>query len=80
MTTARWHLTYAEDLVSEPILWELAHQFGLVTNVRRANIEDTLGWVIVEVRGDPEQLAAGRAWLTERGVQVSDLGGDVVAG
>ncbi len=80
MTTARWHLAYSEDLVAEPILWELATSHGLVTNVRRANVEDTIGWVIVEVRGTDEQLASGRAWLEARGVVVSDLGGDVVAG
>lgn len=78
--SARWHLTYSEALVSEPVLWELATQHGLVTNIRRANVEDTLGWVIVEVQGEPAALAAGREFLTSRGVQVADLGGDVVAG
>ncbi len=80
MATARWHLTYSEELVSEPLLWELATQHGLVTNVRRANVEDTLGWVIVEVHGEPAALTEGREWLVGRGVQVADLGGDVVAG
>ena len=78
--SARWHLTYSESLVSEPVLWELATQHGLVTNVRRANVEDTLGWVIVEVHGEPAAIEAGRDFLTARGVQVADLGGDVVAG
>ncbi len=73
--SAHWHLTYPEELVSEPLLWELAHRFGLQTNIRRANVEEDVGWVIVEVRGDDEQLAAGRAWLVERGVQVADLQG-----
>ena len=80
MATARWHLTYSEELVSEPLLWELATQHGLVTNVRRANVEDTLGWVIVEVHGEPAALQEGRQFLASRGVQVADLGGDVVAG
>ena len=73
MSAARWHLTYSEELVSEPLLWELAHAHGLVTNIRRANVEDGVGWVIVEVRGDDEALAAGREWLTSRGVGVADL-------
>ena len=71
--SAHWHLTYPEELVSEPVLWELAHRFGLRTNIRRANVEDDIGWVIVEVHGDPDQLAAGRAWLVGRGVAVADL-------
>lgn len=68
---AHWHLTYPDDLVSEPILWELSQRFGVHTNIRRANVEEHLAWVIVEVRG--ERVAEARAWLTERGVQVADL-------
>jgi len=71
MSAAHWHLTYAEDLISEPVLWELAERFGLHTNIRRANVEEHLGWVIVEVRGD--RLDEARQWLVERGVQVADL-------
>ena len=68
---AHWHLTYAEDLVSEPVLWELSQRFGLHTNIRRANVEEHLAWVIVEVRGD--RLDEARAWLVERGITVEDL-------
>ena len=71
MTTAHWHLTYPEDLVAEPVLWELSQRFGLHTNIRRANVEEHVGWVIVEVRGD--DLDSAREWLVGRGVQVADL-------
>ncbi len=69
--TAHWHLTYSDELVSEPVLWELAHRFGLRTNIRRANVEEHLAWVIVEVSGD--RVAEAREWLASRGVQVADL-------
>lgn len=70
---AHWHLTFAGDLVSEPVLWELAHEFGLRTNIRRANVEEDLAWVIVEVRGD--RVAEAKQWLVDRGVEVADLPG-----
>ena len=69
--TAHWHLTYPDDLVSEPILWELSQRFGVHTNIRRANVEEHLAWVIVEVRG--ERVDEARAWLESRGVAVADL-------
>ena len=68
---AHWHLTYSDDLVSEPVLWELAQRFGLHTNIRRANVEEHLAWVIVEVSG--ERVDEARAWLVERGITVADL-------
>jgi ABC-type methionine transport system ATPase subunit len=73
VTTAHWHLTYADDLAGEPVLWELARSFDLRTNIRRANVEEHLAWVIVEVSG--EQVEAARAWLVERGIAVEDLPG-----
>jgi ABC-type methionine transport system ATPase subunit len=70
---AHWHLTYAPEVASEPVLWDLAERFGLHTNIRRASVDEHLAWVIVEVRGAAESLAAARVWLGERGVQVADL-------
>jgi len=69
--TAHWHLTYSDELASEPILWELHDRFGLRTNIRRANVEEHLAWVIVEVSG--ERLAEAREWLVKRGIAVEDL-------
>jgi ABC-type methionine transport system ATPase subunit len=78
MTSARWHLTYSEDTVSEPIVWALGADFGLVTNIKRADVRDHLGWVIVDVEGPDEQIAAAKAWLKERGLRLSELtDGDV---
>ncbi|HEX8001985.1 MAG TPA: NIL domain-containing protein [Mycobacteriales bacterium] len=69
--TRHWHLTYSDDLVSEPVLWELAQRFGVHTNIRRANVEEHLAWVIVEVSG--ERVEEARAWLVARGIAVEDL-------
>lgn len=72
--TAHWHLTFASpELVAEPVLWELGQRFGLRTNLRRANVEHQVGWVIVEVRGPTRSLADARGWLVGLGVQVADL-------
>jgi hypothetical protein len=51
-----------------------------VTNIRRANVEEKLGWVILEVDGTEEALAKAVAYLEERGVQVDRIDGDVVEG
>ena len=69
----RLHVTFPGHLASEPILHRVASEFGLVTNIRRANIDDRGGWVIVEVDGDDEQLAAAVSWLAERGLDVDRI-------
>ena len=73
MGSARLHLTFPGHLASEPILHELATEFGLVTNIRRANIEERGGWVIVEVDGDDDRVADAVVWLAERGLGVDRI-------
>jgi ABC-type methionine transport system ATPase subunit len=71
--SARLHLTFPGHLASEPILHRLATEFGLVTNIRRANIEERGGWVIVEVDGDDDRVADAVVWLAERGLGVDRI-------
>lgn len=73
VATARLHLTFPGHLASEPILHKLATEFELVTNVRRANIEERGGWVIVEVDGDDDRIAEAVGWLAERGLGVDRI-------
>jgi ABC-type methionine transport system ATPase subunit len=73
VTSARLHLTFPEHLVSQPLIHRLGTEFGLITNIRRANIEERGGWIIVEVDGTDERIASAVAWLTEQGLQVDRI-------
>ena len=80
MAKKRVHLTFPEDLVQEPIIYNLGKRFDIITNIRRANVEDTFGWVILELDGDPKSLEDGLAYMRELGVQINTIAGDVVEG
>ena len=80
MARQRLHLTFPEHLVQEPIIYTLGKQFDIITNIRRANVEEKVGWVILEAEGADEALARGIQYLEERGVQVDRIDGDVVEG
>jgi ABC-type methionine transport system ATPase subunit len=73
VTRARLHLTFPERVIQEPIVYRLGQEFGLVTNIRRANVEDRFGWVILEVDGAEDDLARAVVWLEEQGVQVDRI-------
>jgi hypothetical protein len=73
VSSARLHLTFPGHLASEPVLHGLATEFGLVTNIRRANIEERGGWIIVEVEGDEERIVLAVSWLAEHGLQVDRI-------
>ena len=80
MAKRRVHLTFPENLVQEPIIFNLGKQFDIVTNIRRANVEDNFGWVILELDGDERALDRGLTYLREQGVEVNTIAGDVVEG
>ena len=80
MAKRRVHLTFPENLVQEPIIYNLGTQFNIVTNIRRANVEDTFGWVILELDGDERALDEGLKYLEDLGVQINTIAGDVVEG
>lgn len=76
MTSAHLHLTFPEHLISEPVVHRVGADFGLVVNIRRANLEeDRGGWVILEIDGDDERIAEAVVWLAGQGIQVDRIEG-----
>jgi ABC-type methionine transport system ATPase subunit len=80
VTRQRLHLTFPEPLIQEPVVYNLGKQFDIVTNIRRANVEERFGWIILEAEGSEESLAKGIDYLRGLGVQVDRIEGDVVQG
>jgi ABC-type methionine transport system ATPase subunit len=61
---------FPPELITEPILYNLGHQFKVVTNIRHANVEIDKGWVVLELEGDEEEIEQAISWLTSKGVGI----------
>ena len=72
--------TFPEELIKEPIIYNLSQQFRVVTNIRRADVTEDRGWVVLELEGEEEDIEQGIAWVTSKGVRVDPVIGDVVEG
>ena len=72
--------TFVEELIKEPIIYNLGQQFKVVTNIRRADISEDKGWVVLELEGEEDAIEQGIAWVTSRGVRVDPVVGDIVEG
>lgn len=79
MATRKLLLKYPEGLIKEPLLFRMAKRFDVEPNIRRAHVTETIGEIVVELDGTPENLAAGIAFLEEAGVAVLPIEGDLVA-
>jgi ABC-type methionine transport system ATPase subunit len=76
----RLFVSFPEELVDRPMIYEVVKRFDVVPNIRRANVEQHSGWVILELSGDQEQLDAAVAYLEEVGCTVNTMEGDVIEG
>jgi hypothetical protein len=80
MAVKRVRFTFPEELIKEPVIHQLGHQFDVITNVRMADVDERTGWVVLELEGDPAEIDRSLAWAQARGVRVDPVTGDVVEG
>ncbi len=80
MGTQRVKFTFMTQLVKEPIIYQLGQNFNLVTNIRRADVREDMGWVVLELDGDDAEIQRGLDWVSAIGVRVDPLSGDVIEG
>ncbi len=81
MATRNVRLTYSQQLIKEPLVYNMGHQFAVVTDVRMADVGPTTGWVILELIGEDDEIDRALDWAREKGVRVDDATlGDVVEG
>jgi len=80
MSVRRVRFTFPEELIKEPLIYQLGHEFKVVTNVRMADVDEHTGWVVLELEGDAEEIERSIQWAQSKGVRIDPVVGDVVEG
>ena len=80
MAIKRVRFTFPQQMITEPVIYELAQKFKIVTNIRRADVREDMGWVVLELEGDDDEISSGLEWVSSTGVRVDPVSGDVVEG
>lgn len=70
----RVKLVFPEALIREPVVARLVRRYDITPNIRRASIEDGMGWMVLDLDGNPVEIDQAVAWLHEIGVEVDQLG------
>lgn len=78
MANLRFHMRFPQDKVKDPVIYQLGHQYKVVTNVRRADVRETIGWMDVELTGDVDEIERALADLRSKGVLVDPIELNVV--
>ena len=80
MATKRVRFTFPTQLITEPVIYQLGQKFQLVTNIRRADVREEMGWVVLELDGEEDEIEKGLEWVSQAGVRVDPVSGDVIDG
>jgi ABC-type methionine transport system ATPase subunit len=78
MAIIRVQLTFTKESIKKPVIYEIGQQFDVVTNIRRANVTATSGWVVLEISGELKEIERAIEHLKDLGVRVDPVEGDVV--
>ena len=80
MIKKRVKFTFPQKLITEPLIYQLGKKYEIVTNIRRADVREDMGWVVLELEGEEDEIAGGLEWVAGYGVRVDPVSGDVVEG
>jgi sulfur-carrier protein len=69
-------LVFPQNLIQEPVVFNMAKQFDITPNIRRARVTDSVGEMTLELEGDEKNLEKGIKYLESRGVKVEPVTGE----
>jgi L-aspartate semialdehyde sulfurtransferase ferredoxin len=78
MPNVKVHVRFPEDMIKEPIIYQIGHEYNVVTNVRRADVRETTGWMDLELTGDSTEIERAIVGLRTKGVTVDPIELNVV--
>ena len=73
MLRRRYIFTFPTKKVTEPVIYNLCKDFEIETNIRRADVREDTGWVILELKGTEEEIEKGLNWVASKGVRVDSI-------
>ena len=78
MSSIRLFVSFPEELVDRPMVYEIVKKFDVVPSIRRANVEDHSGWMILEINGEQQQLDGAITYFEGLDCSVNRMEGDVL--
>jgi ABC-type methionine transport system ATPase subunit len=78
MALLKARLTFPPELVTEPVIYNLGRKYKIITNIRRANITQNAGWIILEISGGSDEIEKAVEYLESIKVKVEPVEGDII--
>jgi ABC-type methionine transport system ATPase subunit len=80
MARLRVKFTFPQELIKEPVIYEVGKRYNVVTNIRRADITAEVAWSILELEGERQEIDDAVAWVAGTGVRVDPVEDSIIEG
>ncbi len=78
MANLKVRITFPEDKIKEPIIYNAGKNYKVVTNIRRADVTEKTGWVDLELVGEVEEIENAIAGMKDAGVKVDPIERNII--
>ena len=78
-TTRYYSMSFPQQLIKEPLMYNLGAKFEVVFNIIKANVTESRGLLEVSFTAEPKNLDEAIEYLKARGVTISQLPSPVTA-
>ncbi|HXC62086.1 MAG TPA: NIL domain-containing protein [Nitrospiria bacterium] len=78
MASLKFHITFPEGKIKEPIIYQIGKEYKVVTNIRKADVTEKTGWVDLELTGDPKEIERAVVGMKNKGVKVDPIERNII--
>ncbi len=74
----KFYLNYPQEVIKEPIIYQVGKNFNVITNIRSASISNDIGIIALELEGEPAEIEKAVKFFESKGITVEPIVLDVV--
>lgn len=78
MASIKVHITFPEEKIKEPVIYQIGQKYHVITNIRRADVTEKTGWVDLELTGDRKEIERAVEGLKKMGVKVDPIERNII--
>jgi len=71
-------ISFPEDKIREPVIYQIGQEYKVVTNIRRADVNEKTGWVDLELTGVLSEIERAVEGLKKKGVKVDPIERNII--
>lgn len=73
MAKIKVELSIPSELKDEPIIYLMGSKFKLVPNIIEASFSTSMGWAVLTIEGDQQEIDKLTAFLKEKNISIKYL-------